>query len=443
MNEQILWGKNTELSLNNFPIGNEKMPKLLIESLLQLKQACAKANGEKGVLEKEQAVQIINVVDELLKEDYMQHFPLSIWQTGSGTQTNMNANEVIANLANLKEDYKIHPNDHVNMGQSSNDTFPSAMHITAVKLIEKLLIELENIKNTLNDLENKYASIIKTGRTHLQDATPISFSQEISAWKHMFIEGQEQIKDSLKYLKRLPIGATAVGTGLNSYINFDQDVCDHLNNSLNCNFIPSKNKFHGISSKDAFVFSHAAISTLASNTLKMINDIRWLASGPRLGLGEITIPANEPGSSIMPGKVNPTQIEALSMVCVQVMANQNIITIANSQGNFQLNAYMPLIMNAFHQSTSLLSDALNSFNKRCLIGLEAKEDVMKHNLENSLMTATFLNQKLGYDTSTQVVKYAHDNNLNIKEAVLEFKLMDEEDFDKFFDYQKMIKANEI
>lgn len=440
-----LWGANTQRSLVNFPIGIEKMPENLIASLLELKRACAVANKNKGLLSDVKANAILKSIDQLLAEDFMVHFPLAIWQTGSGTQTNMNANEVIANLANkLGEGASVHPNDDVNMGQSSNDVFPTAMHIMAVRMVnDHLYPELKAMQASLKNLSESYAHVLKTGRTHLQDATPITFGQEVSAWYTMFELGEKQIEDSMEYMRHLSMGATAVGTGLNTYEGFDIDVSIALNQRLNLGFKPASNKFHAISTKDAFVFSHGAINTLASNTLKMVNDIRLLASGPRVGLGELTIPANEAGSSIMPGKVNPTQIEALAMVSVQVMGNNQIITIGNSQGNFQLNAYMPLIINAYWQSVRLLSDGFNSFRIRCLDGLGVDEDKMHHNLTTSLMTATYLNHKFGYDTTASIVKEAHNEGVSIKEIVVRRQLMTDEAFDEYFDYSSMVKPNSL
>jgi fumarate hydratase class II len=353
----------------------------------------------------------------------------------------MNANEVIANMANeALGEKRVHPNDHVNCGQSSNDVFPTAMHICTVEILKNRLIpSMNSMENTLSILSEKYGSILKTGRTHLQDATPISFGQEISGWQYMYVEGIKQIEDALVYLRNLSIGSTAVGTGLNTYEGFDQEVCNILNKYLDESFKPTPNKFHAMSTKDAFVFNHGALNAIASNSMKMANDIRWLASGPRCGLGEINLPANEAGSSIMPGKVNPTQCEALTMTCVQVMANNQAVVIGSSQGNFELNVYMPLIIYNTWQSIVLLSDALNSFNERCLSGITVNEDKMETNLTTSLMTATFLNQRFGYDETAKIVKQAHQEGLSIKDVVVGHDLMTSEEFDVFFDYQKMIK----
>lgn len=441
IDQDVSWGANTQRSLNNFPIGIEKMPHELIDGLIILKKACALVNKENKRIDSEIADKIVLACDKLLEEKNYDHFPLSIWQTGSGTQTNMNVNEVIANLADKG---KIHPNDHVNSGQSSNDVFPTAMHIATVLMIkERLIPVLSQLLKTIDQLIDQYGDIIKTGRTHLQDATPISFGQELSAYKQMCVEGLNQLEDGLKYLRKLAIGATAVGTGLNTTENFDNEVTQQLNQLLHEQFVVSENKFHGMSSKDGFVFVHGVLNAIASNMMKMANDIRLLASGPRCGLGEINLPANEAGSSIMPGKVNPTQCEALSMVCVQVLANNQAITIGSSQGHFQLNAYMPLIMYNTWQSIRLLSDALDSFDKRCLSGITVNKEKMDENLHKSLMTATYLNREFGYDETSKIVKQAHQEDKSIKQVVLEHQLMSEVEFDKFFDYEKMIRPIKI
>ncbi len=441
IDQDVSWGANTQRSLNNFPIGIEKMPHELIDGLIILKKACALVNKENKRIDSEIADKIVLACDKLLEEKNYDHFPLSIWQTGSGTQTNMNVNEVIANLADKG---KIHPNDHVNSGQSSNDVFPTAMHITTVLMIkERLIPVLSQLLKTIDQLIDQYGDIIKTGRTHLQDATPISFGQELSAYKQMCVEGLNQLEDGLKYLRKLAIGATAVGTGLNTTENFDNEVTQQLNQLLHEQFVVSENKFHGMSSKDGFVFVHGVLNAIASNMMKMANDIRLLASGPRCGLGEINLPANEAGSSIMPGKVNPTQCEALSMVCVQVLANNQAITIGSSQGHFQLNAYMPLIMYNTWQSIRLLSDALDSFDKRCLSGITVNKEKMDENLQKSLMTATYLNREFGYDETSKIVKQAYQEDKSIKQVVLEHQLMSEVEFDKFFDYEKMIRPIKI
>lgn len=441
--ENVLWGANTQRSLENFPIGCEKMPEIFIESMLHLKKATAQANKMRSILSEDKADAIIEACDWILQQEYMEHFPLSIWQTGSGTQTNMNVNEVVANVANqIAPHLAIHPNDDVNCGQSSNDVFPTSMHICSTIMIQReLLPAMTKMEKTLSNLSEETKQIVKTGRTHLQDATPITFGQEVSGWAYMFTEGIKQLKTILPYFQTLSIGATAVGTGVNTYKQFSGDVCQFLNKNLNESFTSSENLFHAISTKDAFVFGHGALNAIATNALKMANDIRWLASGPRCGLGEITIPANEAGSSIMPGKVNPTQCEALTMVCVQVMANNTAVMIGSSQGNFQLNTYMPLIMHNTWQSIHLLSDALNSFRQRCLDGLSVNHEKMTHNLTTSLMTATFLNKKLGYDQTSKIVKEAHKEGVSIKDIIIKHNIMSSEAFDEFFKYEEMIKPN--
>lgn len=444
--ESKLWGANTQRSLANFAIGEETMPDKMIQALILIKKAAATANESVGVISSEKKAAIIKACDVLLHDEKMkEHFPLSVWQTGSGTQTNMNVNEVIANLANLlMEEALVHPNDDVNASQSTNDVFPTAMHISSVLMItEVLLPTMKRFKNTLHTLSLKNKDILKTGRTHLQDATPISFGQEISAWKFMIESNISQIEDALKYLQKLPIGGTAVGTGLNSFVGYGEKVCESLESMTGYGFEPSSNLFHAMSSKDMFVFAHGALNAAASNLFKIANDIRLLASGPRCGLGEITIPSNEAGSSIMPGKVNPTQAEALTMVCLQVMGNNTTIAMAASQGHFQLNAFMPLIMQNMTQSLRLLSDAMDSFHDKCLVGLVPNKEKMHENLTSSLMSATYLNKKFGYDTISRLVNEAHRDNIRIKDAVLKHQLMDKASFDEFFDYHEMIKAKEM
>ncbi len=426
------WGKNTQRSLENFPIGTEKMPVNLISSIVKFKRAVAKVNGNYGVLPQEKTNAIIKACDTVLEGDLKTDFPLSVWQTGSGTQTNMNVNEVIGMLSNT------HPNDDVNCGQSSNDVFPTAMHIMAYDIIiDKMMPSIALFKKELLKLQNKHMDTLKTGRTHLQDATPISFGQEVSAWVEMMDVAQDQLQDSLKYLKKLAVGATAVGTGLNTFEGFDAAVAKELNMEV------SNNKFHAISSKDAFLTTHSVLNTLATNLMKMMNDIRHLASGPRAGLGELNLPANEAGSSIMPGKVNPTQAEAMMMVCAQVMGNNTVMTISNMSGNYQLNTFMPVMAYNFDQSVQLLSDGLDSFRERCLAGIEVNEEKMRENLEISLMTATYLNKKLGYDLTSTLVNKAHQENKTIRQVIVEEDIMNAKEFDAFFQYGDMIKPNKL
>lgn len=389
----VYWGAQTQRSYENFRIGSEKMPPELIRALGMLKKAAAMANYNLGKLDLRRRDLIIRVCDELEEGRLDGNFPLSVWQTGSGTQTNMNVNEVIANRGNrLAGESMLHPNDHVNMSQSSNDVFPSAMHLAAVMSMEdRLLPALSGLTRTLRRLEEENRGIVKTGRTHLQDATPIGFSQEISGWREMTEKGKSMIEASLPGLRELALGGTAVGTGLNTPRGFSEEAIKILSELTDKPFIPEKNKFHGLSSRDALVFAHGALKALAANMMKMANDIRWLASGPRCGLGEITIPENEPGSSIMPGKVNPTQCEAMTMIAVQVMGNDTAVGLAASQGNFELNVFMPVCIYNFLQSVNLLADGTDSFCKNCVSGIKANRERMDWNLHNSLMLVTALN----------------------------------------------------
>ena len=393
----VYWGAQTQRSYENFRIGSEKMPPELIRALGMLKKAAAMANYNLGKLDLRRRDLIIRVCDELEEGRLDGNFPLSVWQTGSGTQTNMNVNEVIANRGNrLAGESMLHPNDHVNMSQSSNDVFPSAMHLAAVMSMEdRLLPALSGLTGTLRRLEEENRGIVKTGRTHLQDATPIGFSQEISGWREMTEKGKSMIEASLPGLRELALGGTAVGTGLNTPRGFSEEAIKILSELTDKPFIPEKNKFHGLSSRDALVFAHGALKALAANMMKMANDIRWLASGPRCGLGEITIPENEPGSSIMPGKVNPTQCEAMTMIAVQVMGNDTAVGLAASQGNFELNVFMPVCIYNFLQSVNLLADGTDSFCKNCVSGIKANRERMDWNLHNSLMLVTALNPYIG------------------------------------------------
>jgi fumarate hydratase, class II len=397
--ENALWGAQTQRSLENFQIGKEKMPSEVINAFAVLKKAAARVNTRLEKLDNEKLYIIEQVCDEILNNQLDDQFPLSLWQTGSGTQSNMNINEVIANRANqILGSNIIHPNDDVNMSQSSNDTFPTAMHLSAVVEIEnRLLPAIKLFKKTLIKLEMDNKGIVKIGRTHLQDAVPIGFSQEISAWTQMLIKAETNLLNSLGGLRELALGGTAVGTGLNAPPNFGHLVAQEINLILDSNFVTAENKFHSLTSRDDLVFAHGAMKSLAVDLMKIANDIRWYASGPRCGIGEITIPENEPGSSIMPGKVNPTQCEALTMVICQVLANDTSISFAASQGNFQLNVFMPLCIYNFLQSVRLLSDAMVSFNDKCLVGIKANKDKMKENLEKSLMLVTALNPIIGYE----------------------------------------------
>lgn len=424
------WGPQTQRSLENFAIGTETMPKVFIEAYALIKKSAALTNAELDLLDKEKAEAIAEVCGEVIDGQWADQFPLSIWQTGSGTQTNMNLNEVISRLASERTGLSIHPNDDVNKGQSTNDTFPTAMHIaSAVLLKENLLPILQTVQKTLGRLEGKYKHTLKIGRTHLQDATPVTFGQEVSAWREMMRQNEVMINQTMPSLLSLPLGGTAVGTGLNTHKAYSKEAIRKISEATGLSFEESPNKFHGLSSKDAFVFAHGALKSLAANAMKMANDVRWLASGPRSGLGEITIPANEAGSSIMPGKVNPTQAEALTMVCVQVMGNDTAVGVAASQGNFELNVYMPMIAYNMLQSITLLSDSLSLFNENCLEGITVNEKKMNQLVAQSLMLVTALAPHIGYDKASQIAKKAHKEDLTLKEAALQMELLTEEEFD--------------
>lgn len=435
------WMSQTQRSLENFKIGVEKMPHTLIQAFAYLKMACAVVNFQEGKITRKQKEAIIEVCQAILAGKLDNQFPLAIWQTGSGTQTNMNVNEVITHCAN--EQYGqgfLHPNDVVNCSQSSNDTFPSALHImVSIEAKKRLLPALDQCIETLKNLEKTNMGIIKIGRTHLQDATPLYVSDEISGWRSMLEHSKRHIESALPYVHELAIGATAVGTGLNAPEGFGKSVCAILETMTNIHFKSSPNFFHSLTSKDACVFFSGALKGLAANAMKIANDVRWLASGPRCGIGELTIPANEPGSSIMPGKINPTQCEALTMVAVQVMGNDAAIGFAASQGNFELNVFMPVIAYDLNQSMRLLSDALLSFDEHCLQGLEVNQQKTKENLENSLMLVTCLNPVIGYEKAGKAAQYAFQNNLSLKEAVLALDLLNVEQFDELVRPEKMVR----
>lgn len=440
-----LWGAQTERSLQNFKIGIEKIPLTLLHSFAQLKKACASVNCDLDKLDSRKKDAITHACDEILSGKHDSEFPLSVWQTGSGTQTNMNCNEVIANRANqilgrgLSDDKPIHPNDDVNMSQSSNDTFPTAMHIAAVIEVEnKLIPALSLLRDTLDKKARQYKKIVKIGRTHLMDATPLSLGQEISGWVAMLDSNRSQLQDTLEYIRALAIGGTAVGTGINAHPEFGDRVAEKITLYTEKRFFSASNKFQALTSHDALVSASGALKALAANLMKIANDVRWLASGPRCGIGEITIPANEPGSSIMPGKVNPTQAEALTMVACQVFGNDTTITFAASQGNFQLNVFKPVIIYNFLQSTTLLADAMNSFNDNCAVGIEPVSEKINNNLHNSLMLVTALNPHIGYENSAKIAKTAHAENCSLKEAAVKLGLVTAEEFDKFIVPEEMI-----
>ena len=438
------WGAQTERSHNNFPIGVgiETMPAEIVHAFGILKKAAARANRalrpEKMTEEKLAAIE--QAADEVISGQLLNNFPLVVWQTGSGTQSNMNSNEVIANRGNEIAGRKLlHPNDDINMSQSSNDTFPTAMHIAAVCAIEdKVIPAIDTLTATFRRLEEENAGIVKSGRTHLQDATPISFPQEISGWRSSLERDKELLLLAVKPLKELALGGTAVGTGLNTPKGFDTAVAAEIAKLTGKDFKTAENKFHALTSKDEIVFAHGALKALAADMMKIANDVRWLASGPRDGLGEIFIPENEPGSSIMPGKVNPTQCEAVTMVAVQVMGNDVAVSMAASQGNFELNVFMPVCIYNFLQSARLLSEAIVSFNDRCACGIRANREKMEHNLHNSLMLVTALNPYIGYENAAKTAKKAYKENISLKEACVSLGFLTAERFDEVFHPENMI-----
>ncbi len=438
-----LYGAQTQRSHENFEIGMniETMPREITHAFGILKKAAAIANHglkpEKMTDKKLDAIK--KACDEVISGKLNDHFPLVVWQTGSGTQSNMNANEVIANRGNQIAGEKIlHPNDDVNMSQSSNDTFPTAMHISAVLAIEdKLIPAAELLIDTFKRLEKENEGIVKSGRTHLQDATPIKFSQEISGWRSSLEKDVELLKFAVKPLYSLALGGTAVGTGLNTPKGFAENIAAEVANITGKPFVTAENKFHALTSKDEIVFAHGAIKALACDMMKIANDVRWLASGPRDGLGEIFIPENEPGSSIMPGKVNPTQCEAVTMVAVQVMGNDVAVGMAASQGNFELNVFMPVCIYNFLQSARLLAEAIVSFNKNCAVGIKANTEKMHHNLYNSLMLVTALNPYIGYENAAKTAKKAYKDNISLKEACVELGFLTAERFDEVFHPEEM------
>ena len=438
------WAAQTERSHENFPIGVglETMPREITHAFGILKQAAARANHalkpEKMTAEKLAAIEA--ACDEVISGKLYEHFPLVVWQTGSGTQSNMNANEVIANRGNEIAGKKLlHPNDDINMSQSSNDTFPTAMHIAAAEAIEgRVLPAIDRLIASLLRLEQENDDVVKSGRTHLQDATPIKFSQEISGWRSSLEKDKKLLLLALPELKELALGGTAVGTGLNAPKGFDRLVAEEISELTGKEFRTAENKFHALTSKDEIVFAHGALKALAADLMKIANDVRWLASGPRDGLGEIFIPENEPGSSIMPGKVNPTQCEALTMVAVQVMGNDTAVCFAASQGNFELNVFMPVCIYNFLQSARLLAEAMNSFNDRCACGIRANREKMHHNLHNSLMLVTALNPYIGYENAAKTAKLAYKENISLREACVRLGFLTPEKFDEVFHPEQMV-----
>ena len=434
-----LWGAQTQRSLENFPIGTEKMPTEIIHAFGILKKAAAIANHRMGRLDEERSTAICAACDEIISGKLDDHFPLAVWQTGSGTQSNMNVNEVTARRGNeIAGKALLHPNDHVNMSQSSNDTFPTAMHIAAVMELEDTLFpSLNRLAHTLIRLEEENADVVKSGRTHLQDAVPITLGQEISGWRSSLECDKEMIRAAIPSLLALALGGTAVGTGLNTPAGFAEAAAQAVSELTGKAFVTAPNKFHALTSKGELVFAHGALKALAADLMKMANDVRWLASGPRCGLGEIRIPENEPGSSIMPGKVNPTQCEAVTMVAVQVMGNDAAIGFAASQGNFELNVFMPVIIYNFLQSVRLLADCMDSFNIRCASGIKADKEKCRNNLHNSLMLVTALNPYIGYENAAKVAHMAYDEGISLKEACVRLGFLTAERFDEVFHPEEM------
>ncbi len=437
------WAAQTERSHENFLIGVgiETMPREITHAFGVLKKAAAMANHDlkPEKMTDEKLTAISQACDEVMSGSLNEHFPLVVWQTGSGTQSNMNANEVIANRGNEIAGKKLlHPNDDINMSQSSNDTFPTAMHISAVIAIEdKLFPAIDQLVATFKRLEDENEGIVKSGRTHLQDATPIKFSQEISGWRASLEKDKKMLELALPELKELALGGTAVGTGLNAPKGFDVKVAEAVSQITGKQFVTAPNKFHALTSKDEIVFAHGAMKALAADLMKIANDVRWLASGPRDGLGEIFIPENEPGSSIMPGKVNPTQCEAVTMVAVQVMGNDVAVGMAASQGNFELNVFMPVCAYNFLQSARLLAEVMVSFNKNCAVGIKANKEKMHHNLHNSLMLVTALNPYIGYENAAKTAKKAYKENISLKEACVALGFLTAEKFDEVFHPEEM------
>lgn len=442
-----IWGAQTQRSKENFQIGTEKMPIEIIRAMATLKKAAALANHSLGKLSEAKTKAIVDAADEIIAGKWDEHFPLVVWQTGSGTQTNMNVNETIAHLANDKlaaagSDEKVHPNDDVNKSQSSNDTFPTALHIAAVEIVENYLMpRLKLFQATLKEKALAFNDIIKIGRTHLQDATPLTLGQEISGWHHMLIKCEKMIMVNTQFMKELAIGGTAVGTGINAHPEFGAKTAKQISLLTGLEFTSAENKFHALTSHDEIVTAHGALKALAADLMKIANDVRWLASGPRSGIGEITIPENEPGSSIMPGKVNPTQSEAMTMVVTQVIGNDATIAFAASQGNFELNVFKPVIIYNFLQSARLLADAMQSFNDNCAVGIEPNMEVLEENLRNSLMLVTALNPYIGYENAAAIAKKAHKEGTTLKQAAIASGLLTEEEFDRYVDPKTMIYPN--
>jgi len=439
------WAAQTQRSVQNFKIGEETMPYEITRSFSYLKKAVALVNKDLGKLDAKKADAIAQAADDMLAGKLDGNYPLVVWQTGSGTQSNMNNNEVLANRAteilggNFREEKLVHPNDDVNKSQSSNDTYPTALHVAAVIAVEeKLLPAIDLLYKTLDEKAKAFENIVKIGRTHLQDATPLTLGQEISGWREMLAKSKEMVASSLKSVRELALGGTAVGTGLNAHPELGERVANKLSALTGHEFVTAPNKFHALTSHDALVFSHGAIKALAADMMKIANDVRWLASGPRCGIGEIEIPANEPGSSIMPGKVNPTQAEAVTMVTCQIFGNDVAIAMGASQGNFELNVFKPVIAYNYLQSVRILSDAIVSFNDHCAVGIEPITEKIDYYLHNSLMLVTALNPHIGYENAAKIAKTAHADKSTLKEAALKLNLLSEEEFEKFVVPEEMI-----
>ena len=442
---EALWGAQTQRSLQNFRISGERMPTALIHALALVKRAAAKVNCDLGLLDAERAEAIIQAADEVIAGRHDAEFPLAVWQTGSGTQTNMNMNEVLANRASellgggRGTECRIHPNDDVNKGQSSNDVFPSAMHVAAACSIQQqLLPALMMLKGTLAAKAEEFGSIVKIGRTHLQDATPLTLGQEFSGYVSQLEHGLEHLQVTLPHLHELALGGTAVGTGLNAHAQFAVRVASEVARLTALPFITARNKFEALAANDALVFSHGALKTLAASLLKIANDVRWLASGPRCGIGELKIPENEPGSSIMPGKVNPTQSEAMIMLCCQVMGNDVAINMGGAMGNFELNVMKPLIIHNFLQSVRLLSDGMSGFNEHCASGITANVEHIEELMRNSLMLVTALAPHIGYDRAAEIAKRAHRDSTTLKQAATELGYVTAEQFEQWVRPEDMV-----
>ena len=439
------WGAQTERSKRNFPVGKEQMPIEVVYGFAQLKRGAALANHELGKLSDAKKDAIVHACDRILNKELDEHFPLVVWQTGSGTQSNMNVNEVVSYVANmyLKEqgsDESIHPNDDVNKSQSSNDTFPTAMHVALYNEIEvKLEPALKSLRDTFKEKEAKFNDIIKIGRTHLQDATPIRLGQEISGWRYMLDKCETLLSESKAHILNLAIGGTAVGTGINAHPEFGDKVAKFISKNTGYPFVSSENKFHALTAHDEVVQLHGSLKALATDLMKIANDVRWLASGPRAGLAEISIPENEPGSSIMPGKVNPTQCEMLTMVAVQVMGNDTVVGIGSSQGNFELNVYKPVILHNTLQSIYLLADGMQTFNDNCAVGIEPIEENIDNYLNQSLMLVTALNPHIGYEKAASIAKKAHREGLTLKESAVQSGYLTEEQFNEWIKPEDMVE----